>query len=66
MEEDSWRQKSRELWLKEVDKNTMFFHKMANAHRRRNHLAKIKVDLVWFTEEREIKEGVTHAFKTPF
>ena len=36
LEEMSWRQKSREIWLKRGDRNTRFFHQMANAHRRRN------------------------------
>ena len=36
LEEISWRQKSRETWLKEGDRNTGFFHRMTNAHRRRN------------------------------
>ena len=39
MKEISWRQKSRELWLTEGDKNTKKFHKMVNARRRRNFLA---------------------------
>ena len=38
MEEIHWRQLSRELWLKEEDRNTDFFHWMANAHRINNSL----------------------------
>lgn len=41
MEEVAWRQKSRIIWLKE-DKNTRFFHKMANARQRINHINRIK------------------------
>ena len=44
IEEVSWRQKSREVWLREGDRKTGFFHKMTNSHRRRNCLSKIKID----------------------
>ena len=62
LEEVSWRQKSREIWLKEGDRNTRFYHQMANAHRRRNQLTRVKVNGRWFTEESEIKEEVNRAF----
>jgi hypothetical protein len=44
LEEVSWRQKSRVLWLKEGDNNTKFFHKMANSHRRYNYMERVEVD----------------------
>ena len=62
-EEMSWKQKSREIWLKEGDRNTSFFHKMDNAHRRRNQMAKIKINGSWITEDCEIKEEVRRAFQ---
>ena len=46
----SWRQESREVWLKEGDRNTSFFHKMANAHKRTNTLVKVKINGVSLTE----------------
>ena len=63
MEEISWRQKSRETWLKEGDKNTRFFHKMTNSNRRRNCLKKIKVNGNWLSEDQEIQKGVVRAYQ---
>ena len=42
LEETHWRQHSRELWLREGDNNTGFFHRMVAAHRRFNHMDKIR------------------------
>jgi hypothetical protein len=38
MEEVSWRQKFRVLWLREGDKCTRFFHTIANSNRRKNSI----------------------------
>ena len=43
LEEIHWRQKSKETWLKVSDRNTGFFHRMANSHFRRNTIAHIKI-----------------------
>lgn len=39
-EEIMWRQRSREVWLKEGNKNTSFFHKTTNSHRKTMKLLK--------------------------
>ncbi|RVX18219.1 hypothetical protein CK203_006709 [Vitis vinifera] len=63
LEEMSWRQKSWEIWLKEGDRRTKFFHQMINAHRRRNQMNRVKVNEIWYIEEREIKEEVCRVFQ---
>ena len=63
LEEIFWRQKSRELSLKEGDKNTEFFHRMANSHRRRNFLLNICVNGRGLEKEVEIKEGLIKTFQ---
>ena len=64
MEEVSWRQKSRETWLKEGDRNTGFFHRMTNSHRRRNSIRSISINGRRFIKEPEIKEGLVGAFQS--
>ena len=63
LEEISWRQKSRMLCIKEGDNNTKFFHKMANSHRRHNHLRTLEVDGVVFEEESEVNAQVVQVYK---
>ena len=63
LEEISWRQKSREIWLKEGDRNTGFFHRMANSHRRRNSISSIRINGRNLVKEDEVKEGLVRAFQ---
>ena len=51
------------VWLREGDKNTRFFHQMANAHRQRNQMCKVRINGVWLTEEQDIRLGMGNAFK---
>ena len=64
LEEVFWRQKSRETWLKEGDRNTRFFHIMANSHRRRNSIRDISINGRRCVKEPEIKEGLVGAFQS--
>ena len=64
LEEVSWRQKSRETWLKEGDRNTRFFHRMANSHRRRNSIRNISINGRRCVKDPEIKEGLVGAFQS--
>ena len=46
LEEISWRQKSRVLCVREGDRNTKFFHHIANSHRRVNSIDRLMVNRV--------------------
>ena len=63
LEEIHWRQLSREVWLRERDRNTGFFHRMENAHRRNNSLDRVKINGEWLSKEQEVREGVANAFQ---
>ena len=62
LEETSWRQKSRVLWLQEGDDNTKFFHCMANSNRRRNYVNGLEVDEVFYEENEEVKQQIVQFY----
>ena len=62
-----WKQKSRELWLKEGDRNSKFFHLSTIICRRRNAIDVIKGDNgVWIVNRKEIKDFVVDKFQDLF
>ena len=54
LEETFWRKKFRVLWLKEVDNNTRFFHKIANSNRHRNFMEKLEVGGTLYSSDSDI------------
>lgn len=44
LDEINWRKKSRALWLREGDRNSKFYHNVANSHRRNNNIGTLLVD----------------------
>ena len=58
LEEVSWRQKSRMLYIKEGDNNTKFFYKMANSRRRHNHISMLEVNGVIYEDKSEMVDLV--------
>jgi hypothetical protein len=63
LEETSWRQKSRVLWLKEGDNNTKYFHKVANSNRRRNYMDQVEVEGIVYENEPDIREKVVSFYE---
>jgi hypothetical protein len=59
LEEISWRQKSRALWLREGDKNTRFFLHLANSHRRHNSISTLLVNGELTLESNVIAKCIT-------
>lgn len=54
MEEISWRQKSRAIWLKEGDRNTKFFHKVISWRSSINQISRLKVHGHWVYDQEKI------------
>jgi hypothetical protein len=49
VEENSWRLKSRAIWLRSSDKNTKFFHKFATMRRTQNMIWDIEDEVGIYT-----------------
>lgn len=62
-EEEAWRQRSRATWLNEGDKNTKFFHKTANAHKRCNNIDQLMIRDELISEPQTIKNAILEFYK---
>ena len=63
LEKISWRQKSRILFVKKGDNNTRFFHRVANSHRRTNHIQGKEVNGVFYEDEEEVRSKMVHFYQ---
>lgn len=61
-EEVNWRQNPRALWLKEGDNNTKFFHRVANSHRRHNHVGILRINGVLSSDTVAIKDHIVNYY----
>ena len=63
LEEICWRQKSRVLCIREGDKNTKFFHRIANSHRRFNSIDRLMVDGELSSDLKAIAKCISRFYK---
>ncbi|XP_010253034.1 PREDICTED: uncharacterized protein LOC104594458 [Nelumbo nucifera] len=63
-EEISWKQKSRERWIKEGDGNTRYFHAIANGRRRKNFISMLELESgATITQQDDIAKALVDHFK---
>ena len=58
-EEISWRKKSKALWLRKGDKNTKFFHHLANSNRRYNSISTLSINGELSTDPDAISDAIS-------
>ena len=64
LEETTWRQKSRVLWLKEGDNNTKIFHKIVNSNRSQNYMEKMEVEGTTYYTNSDIRDNVVNFYES--
>jgi hypothetical protein len=64
LEEICCRQKSWVLWLKEGDKNTKYFHKVANSHHRHNSIRHLSINGELSSDMADIKAQIIEFYKS--
>ena len=65
-EEISWRQQSRIHWLKEGDKCTKFFHRIANSNRRGNSIESLSFNGSPFSNQDMIRDHAVQFYESLF
>ncbi|XP_019176759.1 PREDICTED: uncharacterized protein LOC109172055 [Ipomoea nil] len=65
-EEIFWKQRSKQLWLKQGDANTKYFHKTASARRKQNYLTRVKDQNGDWTEGPAMKAEIIRYFEFIF
>jgi hypothetical protein len=66
LEEIKWRQTSRATWLWEGNKNTRYFHRVANSNRRFNSIDHLVVDRALNSNQTKIGEGLVNFYQCLF
>ncbi|XP_074322934.1 uncharacterized protein LOC141659900 [Apium graveolens] len=62
-----WRQRAKQFWLREGEKNTRFFHKFASTRKEHNKIKKLKNENGdWKETDAEIQEIITDYFDNMF
>ncbi|CAN1846149.1 LINE-1 retrotransposable element ORF2 protein [Linum perenne] len=64
LKEISWKQKSRESWLRLGDKNSRYFHQIANYNRRRNYLDGLFVNEIQVSGQQRVVAAAVSFYKS--